>query len=193
MAVDHVIESDLEGGAERIVELEAHDRQPVIGRVAGRLIGEHRVVHAGADRSREWPEIGEVALESQRRRQQSGFANIQAVKVGAGIGAAVGDSGSGRMATRDATDQFGSTISARRRICYGFHMLTAGRLAGIDTSAAYAGTADSANVGTVAARLTFPIIASAPFRLLFVGFIAGEFMRGQTGWVEAGLRQYGLP
>ncbi len=72
-------------------------------------------------------------------------------------------------------------------------MLTAGRLAGIDTSAAYAGTADSANVGTVAARLTFPIIASAPFRLLFVGFIAGEFMRGQTGWVEAGLRQYGLP
>ena len=130
-----------------------------------------------------------MALESQRRRRQSGFANIQAVKIDAGKGAAVGDSGSGRMVTRDATDQFGSTISARWRICHGFHMLTAGRLAGIDTSTAYAGTADSANVGTVAARLTLPIIASAPFRLLF----AGEFMRSQTGWVEAGLRQYGLP
>lgn len=35
VAVDHVIESHLERGAERIVEFEARDRQPIIGPVFG--------------------------------------------------------------------------------------------------------------------------------------------------------------
>ncbi|MCZ7642425.1 MAG: hypothetical protein M5U33_06450 [Pseudorhodoplanes sp.] len=71
-------------------------------------------------------------------------------------------------------------------------MVTAGALAGIDISAAYAGIANNANVSAIAARFTFPIIALAPSRFLLSGVFAGGITKGQKCCVETDLRQFGF-